>query len=91
MWIGAMLLDYLWGIETLRPGTGLYSLNNVTRLPMRNWNTVPQDIRTEIKEVTRLPMRNWNKTYSFSFAFSLFLLLDYLWGIETQSGLALWQ
>ena len=35
-------------------------LQEVYRLPMRNWNIIDNDVRVEGGPVYRLPMRNWN-------------------------------
>jgi len=79
------LLDYLWGIETNSILLHFFlSTYFVTRLPMRNWNIGATVFVNIGLQVTRLPMRNWNTDEEIE-EIRLYKLLDYLWGIETDS------
>jgi len=62
-----------------------FPISVASRLPMRNWNAVSSAEIGTIKPASRLPMRNWNSISSM-YSLTLFLLPDYLWGIETTTA-----
>ena len=84
----AVVVPYLWGIETLYFSCNDGHLFICCTLPMRNWDIIVVIICISsysfIKSCT-LPMRNWN---NFLFVdvliFIVILVVPYLWGIETS-------
>jgi len=80
-WVIEWLPDYLWGIETVRPG--------LVKFDLYRFQTTYEELKLFRSMrlwfeylASRLPMRNWN-CQILCFIFPEEPLPDYLWGIET--------
>ncbi len=81
----SLLPSFQTTYEELKPNflAFLFCLRcHASRLPMRNWNSLPLPEVLEGYTASRLPMRNWNKSFSLVIE-GMERLPDYLWGIET--------
>ncbi len=82
----SLLPSFQTTYEELKPNflAFLFCLRcHASRLPMRNWNSLPLPEVLEGYTASRLPMRNWNKSFSLVIE-GMERLPDYLWGIETK-------
>ena len=69
-----LVLQYLWGIETVGPCWSCFYVGPCFTVPMRNWTSTRQT-KITIYTMFTVPMRNWNflstKLYPFPVVFTV--------------------
>ena len=87
--VNTVVVPYLWGIDTLVnfSSSDIIALTSCT-LPMRNWHKLNSFIAICLSFICcTLPMRNWHILHNLC-AFVNFLVVPYLWGIDTFTSIS---